>query len=52
MALRRITFNGIPDEIKGLRPIIWRLLLGHLPMDTSLWENHLETSRETYDVWK
>ncbi len=32
--LRRLTFLGITDEIKGLRPLIWRILLGYLPADT------------------
>ncbi len=47
-----MTFNGIPDEVKGLRPLIWRILLGHLPLETALWDDHLEKSRETYDIWK
>jgi len=29
-----LTFLGITDEIKGLRPLIWRILLGYLPADT------------------
>jgi hypothetical protein len=50
--LQSLTFNGIPDEIKGLRPLIWRILLGHLPLETSTWDEHLERSRETYEVWR
>jgi hypothetical protein len=50
--LQRLTFNGIPDEIKGLRPLIWRVLLNHLPTDTSLWDAHLESSLQTYNIWK
>lgn len=52
LQLKQITFNGIPDEIKGLRPLIWRILLNHFPLDTAKWDEHLETSRETYDIWK
>ena len=29
--LQKLTFNGIPDEFKGLRPIVWRILLNYLP---------------------
>jgi hypothetical protein len=47
-----LTFNGIPDEIKGLRPLMWSILLGHLPLETSLWDDHLEKSRETYEIWR
>ena len=50
--LQSLTFNGIPDEVKGLRPIVWRLLLNHLPMETSQWEKHMEQSLATYEVWK
>lgn len=35
--LCKTTFNGIPDEIRGLRPIIWRILLNYLPLNTSEW---------------
>lgn len=24
--------SGIPDEIKGLRPLVWMLFLNHLPL--------------------
>ena len=35
IALQKLSFNGIPDEIKGIRPLVWRILLRHLPTDTS-----------------
>lgn len=50
--LRKLSFTGISDEIKALRPIIWRLLLGYLPTDTSTWEEYLQKQRESYFVWK
>ena len=52
LQLQALTFNGIPDEIKGLRPLVWSILLGHLPLETSLWDDHLEKSRETYEIWR
>jgi hypothetical protein len=33
--LMKQSFIGIPDEIKGLRPLIWRILLKYLPEDTA-----------------
>lgn len=36
--LMKQSFIGIPDEIKGLRPLIWRVLLKYLPEDTALWD--------------
>jgi hypothetical protein len=50
--LQAVTFNGIPDEIKGLRPLVWRILLNHFPLDTSQWEEHMLQSKKTYDSWK
>jgi hypothetical protein len=50
--LQKLTFNGIPDEIKGIRPLVWRVLLNHLPRDTSLWDRHLDQSKDTYELWK
>lgn len=51
--LQKITFNGgIPDEITCLRPIVWRILLNHLPLSTDQWELHLEKSLEQYEGWK
>jgi hypothetical protein len=42
-ALNDLCFNsGIPDEIKGLRPILWKILLNHLPQETKDWETHIE----------
>jgi hypothetical protein len=52
LQLQKVTFNGIPDEIKGLRPLVWSILLGHLPTDTAKWDSHLETSLANYEVWK
>ena len=33
--LESLAFYGITDEIKGLRPLIWRILLNYLPEDAS-----------------
>jgi hypothetical protein len=50
--LQKISFTGLSDEIKGLRPLVWRILLNHLPLETSRWEEHLSKSKEIYDNWK
>jgi hypothetical protein len=36
--LKHFTFNGIPDEIKGLRPIVWKVLLGVYSENPKDWE--------------
>lgn len=36
--LRKLAFVGVCDEIDGLRPVLWRVLLNQWPADTSKWE--------------
>ena len=33
--LEELAFQGITDEIKGLRPLVWRILLNYLPLDAT-----------------
>jgi hypothetical protein len=45
--------GGIPDELKGIRPIIWRVFLNYLPdKNTAQWEEHLRMQKESYDIFK
>jgi ribosomal protein L31 len=37
--LRSLSFRGIPSEVKGLRPLVWKILLGYLPKETAKWED-------------
>ena len=39
--LQSLAFRGVPDEVKGLRPIVWRILLNYLPQDAKQWEDTL-----------
>ena len=50
--MERLSFNGITDEVKGLRPLIWRILLNYLPEDSSLWDDTLRSNKEAYELWK
>lgn len=51
--MRKAVFQwGVPDEIKGLRPIVWRVFLNYLPTQTSKWEEHIIESKKVYDAWK
>ncbi|ORY01100.1 RabGAP/TBC [Basidiobolus meristosporus CBS 931.73] len=45
--LQRLSFQGIPDE-QGIRPTCWKLLLGYLPPDKSLWSKILSENRICY----
>ncbi|KDQ60737.1 hypothetical protein JAAARDRAFT_560385 [Jaapia argillacea MUCL 33604] len=46
--LRRLSVQGIPDQPSWLRPRIWRLLLGNLPLQRSSWEIESGKQRESY----
>ncbi|XP_039122842.1 TBC1 domain family member 13 [Dioscorea cayenensis subsp. rotundata] len=49
--LRRLASQGIHDGA-GIRPTIWKLLLGYLPNDRSLWMHELEKKRSQYKAFK
>ena len=50
--LRSLSFRGIPSEIKGLRPIIWKVLIGYLPRETSKWLSMMQENKKIYDGLK
>lgn len=45
-ALRKLSWNGIPDEI---RPTVWKLLMGYLPANNDRRESTLQRKRKEYD---
>ncbi|XP_061946897.1 uncharacterized protein LOC133670424 isoform X3 [Populus nigra] len=49
--LRRIASQGIPDSA-GIRSTVWKLLLGYLPPDRSLWSSELAKKRSQYKRFK
>lgn len=50
--VRSLCFYGIPEECKGLRALLWRLLLGYLPVSPSLWASSLQTHRFNYSLFR
>eukprot|EP00347_Sterkiella_histriomuscorum_P006901 403350997 len=50
--LRSLSFRGVPQEIPGLRPIVWRVLLGYLPRETAKWEQFLKNQKQIYKDWR
>ncbi|KAG1331487.1 TBC1 domain family member 13 [Cocos nucifera] len=49
--LRRLTCQGIPDDA-AIRPTVWKLLLGYLPPDRTLWAHELDKKRSQYNAFK
>ena len=50
--IRTLAFDGIPDEIKGLRGLVWRILLDYLPHSVSDWNSVLQSQRENYNHFR
>ena len=46
--LRSLSFRGIPSDVKLLRTIIWKVLLGYLPTETHKWEQNMKTQQKIY----
>ncbi|KAK8918389.1 hypothetical protein KSP39_PZI021124 [Platanthera zijinensis] len=49
--LRRLASQGIPDA-DGIRPTVWKLLLGYLPNDRRQWVQELQKKRARYLAFK
>lgn len=52
MELKNIAFTGIPDECKGLRAYVWKLLLNYLPWDNSEMNAELASQRANYNNFR
>lgn len=49
--LRQQCFNGIPDEINGLRSLSWKAVLNYLPKEKTEWTGELERRLAEYEVY-
>ena len=47
--LSSLAYQGIPDEVIGLRSLVWRMLVGYLSVDRNKWEGVLKKSRRDYE---
>jgi hypothetical protein len=51
--LEKIIENGIPNEILSLRPLIWKALIGYLPIsDLSKWKEKIIKNSKRYNQLK
>ncbi|CAL9213734.1 unnamed protein product [Arabidopsis halleri] len=49
--LRSLALQSLPDS-PGIRSIVWKLLLGYLPPERSLWSTELKQKRSQYKHYK
>ena len=50
--LKKYMFEGLPDDILSLRPLIWKIALGYLSLNTDNWENDINKNRNLYNNYK
>lgn len=50
--LRECTMQGLTEKCKGLRSVVWRILLGHLPNEPAEWLKFMEKSKKEYEIFK
>ena len=50
--LAKQIFEGIPDDILSLRPLIWKICLNYLSLKSNEWSNILSSNRSSYEKIK
>jgi TBC1 domain family member 13 len=50
--LRKIVFEGLPDDIPSMRSLIWKLLLDYLSLNVNEWEESIDKKRAEYNEMK
>lgn len=50
--LRKIIFEGLPDDIPSMRSLIWKLLLDYLSLNVNEWEESIDKKRAIYNEMK
>jgi hypothetical protein len=48
LKLRRLAFQSGGVSGKGLRPIVWKILLEVWPLDPLRWDDQINSNSETY----
>ena len=50
--LKKIVFNGLPDDISCIRSLIWKILLNSLSLNINEWNDNLNNNRKKYNEYK
>lgn len=46
--LKKLLSDGLPDDIPSLRSLIWKMMMGYLPLNVDKWEDHIDNKRIEY----
>ena len=50
--LKKIVFNGLPDDVSCIRSLIWKILLNSLSLNINEWNDNLNNNRKKYNEYK
>lgn len=50
--LKKMIFDGLPDDIPSLRSLTWKIILNYLPLNINEWENFIDFKRNQYADYK
>ena len=50
--LKDESFNGVPDECRGLRHLVWLLVIGYLPLDPKMWLSFCKQQARIYEEFR
>ena len=47
--LKSLAFRGIPSQVRALRPLVWKVLIGYLPRETADWLGIMQHNKKVYE---
>mmetsp|Transcript_11005 Transcript_11005/g.16688 ORF Transcript_11005/g.16688 Transcript_11005/m.16688 type:complete len:336 (-) Transcript_11005:371-1378(-) len=50
--VKQLAFSGLPEDFQGLRPLVWRIILGGLSDQIAKWDEVQAQNFETYEGFK
>lgn len=52
LQLKKIIFEGLPDDVPSLRSLGWKIIMNYLPLNLNQWENYIDNKRIEYNEMK
>ena len=52
LQLKKIIFEGLPDDVPSLRSLGWKMIMNYLPLNLNEWENYIDKKRMEYNEMK
>ena len=52
LLLKKMIFEGLPDDVPSLRSLGWKIIMNYLPLNVHQWENHIDKKRFEFNEMK